>query len=134
MRLALPARMETREPQTAPNGKAVHTSENNEGTIGLQRIASKLTPENVSQFARELPARIEREMKENPYRTLGVAAGVGFGVGAIVGSRLMRTLLLAAGGIVVSEFARGRIKQIVDDLLEQEEDIEAHEARASENT
>ncbi len=134
MRLALSGRMEPREPQTVANGKAAHAKEENQGDNGLQRIASKLTPENVSQFARELPARIEREMKENPYRTLGIAAGVGFGVGTIVGSRLMRTMLLAAGGIVVSELARGRIKEIVDDLLDEEEEIEAREARASEET
>jgi len=96
------------------NGKA-ETESDDESS--LHKIASKLSPDKIAEFARDLPEIVQREVKENPYRTLGIAAGVGFGVGAIVGSKLLRTMLLATGGILASEMARGRIKSLIDELL-----------------
>jgi len=98
------------------NGAAKTETESN-----LHKLVSKLSPDKISNFARELPEIVEREMKENPYRTLGIAAGVGFGVGAIVGSRLLRTMLLATGGILASEMARGRVKRLIEDLMNEVE-------------
>ncbi|WP_394837112.1 DUF883 C-terminal domain-containing protein [Pendulispora rubella] len=102
------------------NGKA-ETESDEESS--LHKIVSKLSPEKISEFARDLPAIVEREVKENPYRTLGIAAGVGFGVGAIVGSKLLRTMLLATGGILASEMARGRIKRLIDELVEAADEV-----------
>ncbi|WP_394847600.1 DUF883 C-terminal domain-containing protein [Pendulispora brunnea] len=99
------------------NGKA--ETESDEEESSLLKFASKLTPDKIAEFARDLPEIVEREVKENPYRTLGIAAGVGFGVGAIVGSKLLRTMLLATGGILASEMARGRIKRLIDDLVDE---------------
>ncbi|WP_394822668.1 hypothetical protein [Pendulispora albinea] len=85
----------------------------------LRKIASKISPDKISSFARELPEIVEREVKANPYRTLGVAAGIGFGVGAIVGSRLLRTVLLATGGVLASEMARGHVRRFIEVLVDE---------------
>jgi len=55
-------------------------------------------------------------VRDNPYRTLGIAAGVGFGVGALVSSKLLRVLLVTAGGYAVNEIVRRRIKSVLDEL------------------
>jgi ElaB/YqjD/DUF883 family membrane-anchored ribosome-binding protein len=82
----------------------------------------ELMPQNFEallQKARDLPHLIESEVKSNPYRTLGVAVGVGFGLGAVMSSRIARLLLVTAGGYAVNEVARTHIKRFVDELAKE---------------
>lgn len=64
---------------------------------------------------REVPNLVERELKENPYRTLGIAGAAGFGLGALLGSRLLRVMLLSAGGYALNELLRTRISRLLEE-------------------
>jgi len=61
-------------------------------------------------YPRKLLMRVEDEVRQRPVRALGVAAGIGATLGAIVASRLARLLLVTAGSYVGMEFLRGRVK------------------------
>ena len=65
---------------------------------------------------RGIPQRVERELKERPYRLLGIAGAVGFGVGAMFGSRVVRMMLVTAGGYGVNEVLRASIKRYLDSM------------------
>ncbi|HWL85665.1 MAG TPA: DUF883 C-terminal domain-containing protein, partial [Polyangiaceae bacterium] len=65
------------------------------------------------------PETVQRAVKENPYRALGIAAGVGFGAGTILGSRLLRAMMLTAGGVLASELARDRVRKWVEALADE---------------
>jgi ElaB/YqjD/DUF883 family membrane-anchored ribosome-binding protein len=97
------------------------------GDGAIARLAEKISPEKIVEVARDLPNIIQKEIQKNPYRTVGIAAGVGFGVGAVVGSRLLRMALLATGGYLASEVARGRMKKVIDELVSQLDDEEEPE-------
>lgn len=64
---------------------------------------------------RDVPSLLERELKNNPYRVLGIAGAAGFGLGAMFGSRLLRVMLISAGGYAVNELLRTRISRLVDE-------------------
>jgi len=79
------------------------------------------TAQDIGGRARDGRARgvmrfIEREVQEHPLRSLGVAAGVGLGVGALVVTRLGRMLLVSGGGYVVKEVVRSRLKSFLTNL------------------
>ena len=97
---------EEREPESEARAGAV------------ARLAEKFPADKIVEYSKDLPQIIEREMKKHPYRAVGVAAGVGFGVGAVVGSRLLRMALLATGGFLASEVARGRMKKLMEELAD----------------
>lgn len=81
--------------------------------------AKELMPENFDallQRAKDLPELIQTEVKANPYRTLGIAVGVGFGIGAVMSSRIARMFLVTAGGYALNEVARTHIKKLVDEF------------------
>jgi hypothetical protein len=44
-------------------------------------------------------------MKTTPYRTIGVATAVGVGIGVLLGSRILRTVLTSALSYAVVEIA-----------------------------
>ena len=94
---------------TAKNGHDVKPSL-------ASRVAEKIDPHTIADGVKNLPQIIQREVRDNPYRTLGIAAGVGFGVGALVSSKLLRVLLVTAGGYAVNEIVRRRIKSVLDEL------------------
>ncbi|MFO0605715.1 MAG: hypothetical protein U0324_21210 [Polyangiales bacterium] len=68
----------------------------------------------LSSKARGLPSVLEREVKDSPLAALGVAAGVGFGLGMIFSSRLTRMLLLSVGGYALNEVLKARVKKYLD--------------------
>lgn len=100
-----------------------------EGAIA--RLAERFPAEKIVEYSKDLPQIIEREIKNHPYRTVGVAAGVGFGVGAVVGSRLFRMALLATGGFLASEVARGRMKKLIEELASAIDDDSETEGASS---
>jgi ElaB/YqjD/DUF883 family membrane-anchored ribosome-binding protein len=103
----------TTEPAGDTNNKPV------KATTSRREKVKELMPKNLEsllQKAKDLPKLIETEVKDNPYRTLGVAVGVGFGLGAIMSSRITRLMLVTAGGYALNEVARTQIKRFIDDF------------------
>ena len=91
-------------------------------TASRAEKVKELMPQNFEallQKAKDLPQLIESEVKDNPYRTLGIAVGVGFGLGAVMSSRIARLFLVTAGGYAINEVARTHIKRFVDDLAKE---------------
>jgi len=66
--------------------------------------------------AKELPSIIQTELRDNPYRLLAMVAGVGFGVGAVLGSRIGRVLLLTVGEYALTETLRSQAKKFVSNI------------------
>jgi ElaB/YqjD/DUF883 family membrane-anchored ribosome-binding protein len=71
----------------------------------------------LTSRARDLPQMLEQQLKDNPYAVLGVTAGVGFGLGMIVSSRVTRMLLLSVGGYALNEVLKARVKKYLDGAL-----------------
>ena len=71
----------------------------------------------VEQYLRTLMTRAEGELKEHPIRTLGIAAGVGVGVGALMASRILRMVVITAGSYAAKELLRDRVKAFISSKL-----------------
>ena len=54
----------------------------------------------------EIPARITAQMREHPYRTIGIACAAGIGAGIALSSRAMRSGLFSTLAIVGVQLAR----------------------------
>lgn len=83
----------------------------------IQKAEKKIAHEarGLVEQLRDVPSLIERELKDNPYRTLGIVGAAGFGLGAMLGSRLLRVMLISAGGYAVNELLRSRISRMLDE-------------------
>ena len=62
---------------------------------------------------RALLRRLEHEIQDHPVRTLGIAAGIGVGVGALVVTTMGRRILVAGGSYIGNELLRGLAKALL---------------------
>lgn len=76
-----------------------------------------VVPDDAMRMVTELPARLETELRERPYRSLAVAVGVGIGIGALASSRITRFLVTNLGGFVLTELARRGAKRYLEQVL-----------------
>lgn len=58
---------------------------------------------------------VPRSIRENPYPALAVATAVGLGLGIVVGSRIVRSLVLSVGMSVVAEQLRRYGRQLLEE-------------------
>ena len=63
--------------------------------------------DDVVTTGRHALDNVSAEMKKQPYVAMGVAAGVAFGIGTILGSRLLRWAAVLGAGYAVSQLLRG---------------------------
>ncbi len=61
--------------------------------------------------AKQIPELIDEQLKENPYRLLGIVGAVGVGVGMLIGSKVMRALVVSVGGYALTEGLRGYVAE-----------------------
>jgi hypothetical protein len=52
------------------------------------------------------PSNLADQMKTRPYRTVGVATALGVGIGVLLGSRILRTVLTSVLSYAVVEVVR----------------------------
>jgi hypothetical protein len=110
--------METNRTASTPSpGEVSSPSPTKERSLAA-RVAERIDPQAIVEGARRLPELLFRETAEHPYRALGVAAGIGFGLGTVFGSRIARVALLTAGGYVLNEVARSRVERLLEDPTE----------------
>ena len=88
---------ETREPQ-----QPAHTA-----AAAARRVADKMKAEEeraevalerLKEVGKNLGDQIEDQLRERPYVVLGVATGIGFIAGSVMGSRLGQMAVALAGG------------------------------------
>lgn len=70
---------------------------------------SEAKAKRALRFLRSLPHNIEAQMRDRPYRALGVAGAVGFGGGILFGSRLLRSAAGSALTVAALEMLRGYV-------------------------
>jgi hypothetical protein len=58
-----------------------------------------------------LPSKIDEQIKRNPYFTIGFAAALGTGVGIVISSRVLRTVLAAVGAAAAAELTRAYFRK-----------------------
>ena len=73
----------------------------------------------LRDVGRNLSEQLEVQMRERPYVVLGAAAGVGFALGAMVGSRLGQIALAAGVGYVGKNLLRGVAAEEVQKLVKR---------------
>ena len=100
-------------PSDDPTTTMGHAQQAVESAIGS--VSHEL--QSLTSQARNLPQMLEQQLKDNPYAVLGVTAGVGFGLGMIVSSRVTRMLLLSVGGYALNEVLKARVKKYLDGAL-----------------
>lgn len=61
----------------------------------------------VGRVLRGLPDNLEHGLKQNPYRTLTVAALLGVGVGIVFGSRILRTAAASVVAMALVDLGKG---------------------------
>jgi hypothetical protein len=94
------------------NGQAGQT-----GQAGIRQRVDQAR--DVVEGVRE---KAELAFRDKPY-LLPVAAGaVGFGVGMLLGSKIMRFVLFTAGAAILSETVGGEIKRMSKDFIEDLQD------------
>lgn len=76
-----------------------------------------VVPDDAVKLVTDLPARLEAELRERPYRSLAVAVGLGVGIGALASSRITRFLVTNLGGFVLTELARRGAKRYLEQML-----------------
>jgi hypothetical protein len=58
-----------------------------------------------------LPSNLDAQMKRRPYATLGMAGAIGVGMGILLGSRILRSVLVSAVSLAVVELGRAYMRQ-----------------------
>jgi hypothetical protein len=65
----------------------------------------------VRATAGSLPSKVDEQIKRYPYLTIGLAAAIGTGVGIVVSSRVLRTVLAAVGAAAAAELTRAYFRK-----------------------
>lgn len=76
-----------------------------------------LVPPDTMRVVNDLPRRLQTELRERPYRTLGVTLALGVGIGALASSRVTRFLVMNLGSFALTEMARRGASQYLQRLL-----------------
>jgi tetrahydromethanopterin S-methyltransferase subunit F len=79
--------------------------------------ALKQRVENVRHMVENVRDRAEVAFREKPYLVPVAAGAVGFGVGMLFGSKLMRFVVFTAVGTLLTESLGGEIKRISKDFV-----------------
>jgi DUF883 C-terminal glycine zipper region len=98
--------------QQDPEKRSAHGGEAGEGGLDLERLR---------EVGHNLSTQLEEQVHKRPYIVVGAAAGVGFVLGSLFGTRLGQVLLAAGIGYVVKnvvggEFGVERIEQSLEKL------------------
>ncbi len=94
-------------------GNSFQTSghDDTNGNSGAEELVAQLPElaQKVAEQARRVPELIDAQLRENPYRLLGIVGAVGVGVGMLIGSRVMRAIVVSVGGYALTESLRGYV-------------------------
>ena len=98
---------ESTEGNAAHAPTAVHTN-------GSARAIGRRFARRAVSILSDLPSSIESGIKQNPYRALGIACGIGIGAGVLLGSRVLRSALVTAVSYAFVELGRAYIQDATE--------------------
>jgi hypothetical protein len=71
----------------------------------------------AKRFLFEVPGQFQAQLKQYPYRTVGIACAVGLGAGIVFGSRSLRTVAVRVASAAVVELGRSYLVREVEEGL-----------------
>ena len=78
---------------------------------GSPPIAGREFGRRAKAMFSEFPSGLNAQMKRSPYAALGVAFAVGMGVGILLGSRILRSVIASAASYGVIELGRAYLRE-----------------------
>jgi hypothetical protein len=78
---------------------------------GSHRMKSGDFVRRVKITLTALPSRLDERMKANPYAALAIAGAIGAGVGIVLSSRIVRSILTSAATVAAVELTRTFLRQ-----------------------
>jgi hypothetical protein len=106
-RNALAPTMHSQEAGTADVG----SHDKRETANGAPGIAWKKFASRAKEGVTNLPSNLEDLIKENPYKTMGMVAAAGVGLGILLSSRIMRAALTSAVSYALVELTRAYLRE-----------------------
>jgi ElaB/YqjD/DUF883 family membrane-anchored ribosome-binding protein len=80
---------------------------------GNSGIKSRDFVRRAKTLVSEWPSNLDAQMKHRPYTTLGVALAIGVGAGVLLGSRILRSVVVTAVSCAAVEIGRKYLLQTV---------------------
>lgn len=77
--------------------------------MNRQTNASKAT--RAKSLILGFPSNLDARIKQRPYATLGIACAVGMGAGILLGSRILRSVLVSTVSYALVEAGRAYLRQ-----------------------
>jgi hypothetical protein len=100
------------------NAEHDHVESNHNPSDATSARATGSNGARRKEFARRamaaasgLRSQVDEGILQNPYTTVGIACVVGMGVGVVLSSRILRTVLTAALAAAAVEFTRGFVRE-----------------------
>lgn len=75
------------------------------------------TPKQLVGLAKSLQRQVEKGMETHPVATVAAVGGASFALGAIFGSRVGRTVMMAAAPFIVRRVLESTIGQDIEDYV-----------------
>lgn len=79
---------------------------NGRSPSGVAPARGEAFAHRAKNFLFALPASLDAQVKQHPYRTLGVACAVGLGAGVVLSSRILRTVITNAASVALLQLGR----------------------------
>ncbi|HXX67012.1 MAG TPA: hypothetical protein VEK07_07520 [Polyangiaceae bacterium] len=97
------------QPGTAPHERSSGPSGGRRPRASADAERRKLEIARLRDVTRNLGAQIEQQVGKRPYLAIGAAAGIGFALGSVFGSRLGQVLLAVGLGYALKNALAGEI-------------------------